>query len=164
MLVEAAEDSAGIKAIALRYLALREHSQQELLAKIQAKGFTRQAIGPVLAELCEQGWQSDARYAESYARHRIRKGFGPQAIRYELRQNGVLDVDLEAIMADIADSWLAQMAQVYAKKYRAMPSGAAGTLSKTEWAKRSRFLLQRGFPADLLPALLNHLNITLTSI
>lgn len=153
-------DYADIKAIALRYLAMREHSQKELVDKIQAKGFAKPDILPVLAELAEQGWQSDARYAESYARFRIRKGFGPLAIAYELQQHGIKGVDLDAIMGDLADSWLALLVQVYAKKYRPGSAGAE-RLSRNEWAKRGRFLLQRGFSGESVATLLDHLNITL---
>lgn len=156
MLTRQAESYPEIKAICMRLLAIREHSQKELLDKLQAKGFARDAILPVLAELTEQGWQSDVRYAESYARQRIRKGFGPLAVAHELRQNGVTGVNLDEIMQTIAGSWLDLLVQVYAKKYK-----QDKCLDRKEWAKRSRFLLQRGFPGDMVGTLLDHLNITL---
>jgi regulatory protein len=159
-LQEQLADYADIKSIALRYLVMREHSQKELADKIQAKGFAKSDILPVLTELAEQGWQSDDRYAENYARFRIRKGFGPLAIAYELQQNGIKGVDLDAIMGDLADSWLELLAQVYAKKYRPCSAGAE-RLSRKEWAKRSRFLLQRGFSGESVATLLDHLNTTL---
>lgn len=134
-----------IKDAALRLLSYREHSQKELLNKLNAKGFEPSDIQPVLNELAEQGWQSDTRYAESYTRHRLKKGFGALAIHHELKQNGILHFDIDAVLLDVADDWLVLITQVYEKKY-----GTHQKLSLAEHAKRSRFLLQRGFSSALI--------------
>jgi len=149
-------DSSEIKAVCLRLLARREHSQKQLLNKLLVKGFDKDQILPVIEELARQGWQNDSRYAESYARHRILNGYGPVSITYELSQNGVTAVDLEAIVQSVAGSWMELLEQVYSKKY-----GAGTALDFNEWAKRSRFLLHRGFTGAMISALFDHLNITL---
>jgi regulatory protein len=46
--------------------------------------------------------------------------------------------------------------QVYSKKY-----GHDSVLNRNEWAKRSRFLMQRGFSGTMISALFDHLNIKL---
>lgn len=138
-----------ITAICLQLLARREHSQAELLDKLGIKGFRREDCEPVIGQLAEQGWQSDSRYAESYARHRINRGFGPIAIAYELKRNGIAEIDLDQIIQTVSGSWQAQLAQVYHKKYQDGPITNAG-----DWAKRSRFLLQRGFPASMVNSFL----------
>jgi regulatory protein len=148
--------STDIKDSCLRLLMRREHSQKELLTKLTAKGFNKDAVLPVIAELTEQGWQSDSRYAESYTRHRIQKGYGPVAIQYELKQNGVTTFNLDNILFAFADSWLELLEQVYHKKY-----DQNTRLSRSEWAKRCRFLMQRGFPSTLMTALCQHLHIQL---
>jgi regulatory protein len=130
----------------------REHSQKELLIKLIAKDFQKNDILPVITELAAQGWQSDDRYAESYARHRLKKGYGAVAITYELKQNGITDFDIERVLIDIADNWLSLIEQVYQKKY-----GAHKPLSLPERAKRTRFLLQRGFDNGLIQQLFNSL-------
>jgi regulatory protein len=140
----------------LRLLARREHSQKELLNKLLLKGFAKDDILAVIDELALQGWQSDSRYAESYARHRIQKGYGPFFIAYELRQNGVDEVDLEDLVQKTAGSWVDLLEQIYIKRY-----GHDSFLDRKEWAKRSRFLMQRGFPGTLISALFDHLNIKL---
>ncbi len=144
-----------IKAYCLRLLARRDHSRKELLNKCLLKGFSKHAILPILDELAKLGWQDDARYAESYARQRIQKGYGPIAVHYELNQNGVQTDDLDRIMHTVADSWLDVLEHVYRKKYAPQRQ-----ISRQEWAKRSRFLMQRGFPSDLVNALINHLAIS----
>jgi regulatory protein len=140
----------------LRLLANREHSQKELLNKLLVKGFDKDEILAVIEELARQGWQSDSRYAECYTRNRIQKGYGPIFIAYELRKNGVNAVNLEDIVQKSAGSWMDLLDQVYTKKY-----GHDSILDRNEWAKRSRFLMQRGFPGTMISALFDHLNIKL---
>ena len=148
--------STEIKESCLRLLARREHSQKELLNKLLVKGQAKDDILAVIEELALQGWQSDLRYAESYARHRIQKGYGPLFIAYQLRQNGVDAVDLEDLVQKTAGSWMDLLEQVYTKKY-----GHDLLLDRNEWARRSRFLMQRGFSGTMISALFDHLNIKL---
>lgn len=140
-----------IKDTCLRLLMRREHSQKELLKKLITKGFQQEDILPVITELAEQGWQSDQRYAESYTRHRLQKGYGELAITYELKQNGIKDFDIESVLFDIADDWLSLIQQVYKKKY----GDNNKKLSSPERAKQTRFLLQRGFNPMLIQQLFN---------
>jgi regulatory protein len=148
--------STEIKEICLRLLARREHSQKELLNKLLIKGFDKDKILAVIEELALQGWQSDLRYAESYARHRIQKGYGPIYVIYELRQNGINAINLEDIVQKTAGNWMELLEQVYTKKYN-----HDTLLDRNEWAKRSRFLLHRGFSSAMVSALFEHLNIKL---
>jgi regulatory protein len=146
--------STEIRESCLRLLARREHSQKELLNKLLIKGFNKDDILAVIEELALQGWQSDLRYAESYARHRIQKGFGPISVIYGLRQNGVVLTNLEDIIQQTAGSWMELLEQVYTRKYN-----HDTLLDRNEWAKRSRFLLHRGFSGAMVIALFEHLNI-----
>ena len=147
-------DLKQIKESGLRLLARREHSQKELLNKLLLRGFGKDDILVVIDEFALQGWQSDSRYAESYARSRILKGYGPVWISYELKKNGIEAVDLEDIVCKTAGSWLELLEQVYTKKY-----GHDLRIDRNEWAKRSRFLMQRGFSGTMISALFDHLTI-----
>ena len=147
-------DLKQIKESGLRLLARREHSQKELLNKLLLRGFGKDEILAVIDEFALQGWQSDSRYAESYARSRIQKGYGPAWISYELKKNGIEAVDLEDIVCKTAGSWLELLEQVYTKKY-----GHDLRIDRNEWAKRSRFLMQRGFSGTMISALFDHLTI-----
>lgn len=141
-----------IKTNCLRLLARREHSREELVDKLRLKGFNRDNILPVLNELAEQGWQSDSRYAESYIREQIRKGYGPLVIAFELNRNAITEVNLDDILLSVADSWQAHLTQVYAKKYQ-----DNHPKSVIELAKRNRFLLQRGFSTAMINNLFTEL-------
>lgn len=143
-----------IQEICLRLLSRREHSQQELLDKLVLRGFDRDDVQPVIDLLAEQGWQDDLRYAESYARSRIQKGYGPIRVKHELKQNGITAFDFTGIVEEEAGSWMALLEHVYSKKYADGP-----IMECNEWAKRSRFLLQRGFSGAMVSALFDGLKI-----
>ncbi len=153
-MIEEAQVAKEIEGVCLRLLARREHSRQELLAKLALRGFDRDDALPVIDELAEHGWQDDLRYAESYARFRIQKGYGPIRVSYELKQNGIAAFDLEGIVQEEAGSWMALLEQVYSKKY-----SHDTVLERNERAKRSRFLLHRGFSGAMISALFDELNI-----
>lgn len=135
-------------------LARREHSRAELGQKLQAKGFDKQAVDEVVAVLAQEGWQSDARFAETFIRQRLRDGYGPSRIEQELRQRGIGDVDMDAVLREIAGSWDDLLEQIYRQKYSEDPR-----MTRNEWAKRVRFLQQRGFSYELIRALASRLNI-----
>lgn len=149
---------ADIKAVCLRLLARREHSQQELLNKLQLKGYSKEHSLPVLEFLAQQDWQNDQRYAESFTISCIRRGYGPIFVAHNLRQNAVVPIDLDDIVQATAGSWRAQLERVYTKKY-----GQTPMLNKNEWIKRNRFLLHRGFSGAMINALFNDLNITMNN-
>ncbi|MCK5828952.1 MAG: regulatory protein RecX [Methylococcales bacterium] len=137
-----------------RLLVRREHSQQELIDKLALKGFGRSESKAVIDILAEQGWQSNERFAESYARYRIKKGYGPIKVSFELKQRGIDEVDLDSIVLDLADGWDEVIDTVYKKKY-----SDDTQLENKEWLKRNRFLQQRGFSNGMIIALFKRFSI-----
>ncbi len=148
------ERDKEVKASCLRLLARREHSQRELLNKLIAKGYSRENIENVVSELAEQGLQNDRRFMESYARQRIAKGYGPVRIKYELQQKGIEDCDLDLVVEESAGSWAGLLNSIYTRKYQ-----GAGSVTRKEWAKRSRFLQHRGFSGEMIMHLFKQLAI-----
>jgi regulatory protein len=146
--------TAEIRKNCLRLLSRREYSRLELQNRLQAKGWADNLIQGVLADLAAEGWQSDSRFADNYARQRIGKGYGPLRIENELRLRGIEDFDLESIVEDAADGWVALLEKVYLRKY-----AHASGISIKEWARRNRFLLQRGFTGESIRTLVKKLNI-----
>ena len=150
------ESQKNIRECCVRLLSRREHSQQELLDKLAVKGFDRTETQLIVDELAAQGWQSNQRFAESYSRYRIKKGYGPIKIICELQQRGIEDCDLDEVLMDLADGWGEILEQVYVKKY---PDDKV--LTNKEWLKRNRFLQQRGFSSEMIKTLFRALNIKL---
>ena len=156
LIENALQRDSQIEAICLRLLARREHSRRELLDKLALRGFDRNVAAPVIDQIAAQNWQNDERYAESFIRQRIANGYGPIRIAYELQQRGISGVDLEA-QADEQGGWLNLALAVYSGKY-----GDEKSLPPNEWAKRSRFLQQRGFSGEMIKRLFSELKIRLS--
>lgn len=146
-----------IETVCLRLLARREHSRRELLEKLSQRGLRGVEAEAVIDDLAERNWQNDERYTESYVRQRIAKGYGPIRIGYELQQRGIAQGELDA-EAEAQGGWLELARAAYLGKY-----GDEITLPANEWAKRSRFLQQRGFSGETIKHLFAELKIKLNS-
>ncbi len=143
--VEADQESKKIKKDCLRLLTRRDHSRKEIQHKMAVKGYESSQVSAVIDELAGQSWQDDTRYAESYARARSQKGFGPVRITYELSQQGIAPATVNKVLRTTTDGWMNLLMQTYDKKY----SGTTA-IDSFEQAKRSRFLLQRGFSSTMI--------------
>jgi len=128
---------------ALRLLARREHSRAELARKLEAAGFEAGDVQPLLDEFEAKKWLSDRRFAESWvADHRARAG--SVKLAYDLRQRGVRDAIIEAVLNDNRDSELERAREVWKKKFMSAPADAA------DKARQIRFLQSRGFTAEVI--------------
>lgn len=139
----------------LKLLSRREYSQYELKQRFLQKQYAADDIQSVLDSFVRQGWQSDDRFAESYCRHRINNGIGPNKIAYELQVRGVHEFDVNKVVDEMAENgWDDLVYQLYQKKF-------AERQPKTmmEWQKIVRFLQQRGFGFDVINGLSKRLNL-----
>jgi regulatory protein len=76
-------------AAALRLLARRDHSVQELSDRLTRRGFDTLEIQAALARLRRDRHIDDDRLAATYARARAERGYGPIRIRKALREKGI---------------------------------------------------------------------------
>ncbi|NOS75944.1 MAG: regulatory protein RecX [Methyloglobulus sp.] len=143
--MESQQESKKIKTACLRLLTRRDHSRKEIQDKLAVKGYGRSQVSAVIDELAQESWQDDIRYAESYARVRSQKGFGPVRIAYELRQQGIGQGAVDKIVQATTEDWMNVLERVYTKKY---PESVA--IDGSERARRIRFLLQRGFSSAMI--------------
>jgi len=134
---------ADLRERALRLLARREHSRAELTRKLGQAGFAAADIAPLLDEFEQKNWLSDRRFAESHvADHRARAG--NIKLAYDLRQRGVGDDIIEAVLSDNRDSELDRAQEVWQKKFGTPPTDAA------EKARQMRFMQSRGFSLGVI--------------
>ena len=124
---------------ALDILSRREHSAHELKLKLHKKYEAISEIEEVITKLESNNLLNDFRFAETYARIRKRKGFGPNKIHYELTNKGIKEsISNEIISAE--DGWAHAALQAFRKKYR------DGISEDTkERLKQKNFLHNRGF-------------------
>ena len=122
---------------ALRILMRREHSQLELLKKLQLKGYDDEIINSSISLLTEQNYQSDERFSEAFILMRFNQGKGPLKIAFELKGRGIKKFNLTAF------DWPKLAKEVRIKKF-----GHSTSLDFKDQAKQKRFLQSRGFGFD----------------
>lgn len=150
----AAPDSPGqeLKARAVRLLAVREHSVQELRRKLRraraSDGADDAVIEAVLEDLQRDGLLSEERFVEAFLRSRVGRGQGPAKIRAGLIERGVprelVDDALDQPDQD-GEFWRDRAQTVQTRRFGARPPA-----DRADWAKRARFLSARGFGADVI--------------
>ena len=136
-----------LRARALKALARREHSRQELQAKLRPFAEDPGEIGPLLDDLEKRGWLSEARFVEHTTTIRRRR-FGAARILHELREKGVSDAALSTAQSQLKDGEIEAARAVWKKKFGSLPA----TLE--ERAKQARFLASRGFSAEAVRTVL----------
>lgn len=140
---------ADIRLAAMNLLARREHSVRELRNKLQRRFPDDEKVNEQLCRLIEERLQSDTRFAASYARQRISRGYGPVRLREELRERGVSEDDVAAAMDEVEIDWCALAVEVIQKKF-----GTLAPIDIQEKARRARFMQYRGFCGDHYKGLL----------
>ncbi len=137
---------------AIRLLAQREHSRQELATKISRRQteLSAEALDTLLDELEQSGYLDDARYTEMFIRSAIARGHGPMKISHALRDKGVDEQQVRAALAATDTDWLEQARYQRAKKF-----GTEIPVDFKVRARQSRFLAGRGYFMDTINAIFN---------
>jgi regulatory protein len=141
--LDATVNSADIRLAAMNLLARREHSVRELRNKLLRRFPDEERVDEQVSRLTAERLQCDVRFAESYARQRISRGYGPLRLREELRERGVSEADAALAMDELEADWHALAAEVMQKKFGALPPADI-----REEARRARFMQYRGFAVD----------------
>jgi regulatory protein len=141
------QDPIEARKKAMDYLARREHGRSELYDKLMRFGFDAEVADDAVAQLVEDGLQSDTRFVEAFVRSRINQGKGPAKIRADLRQKGVNDGVTEDGIQEADQDWYALAVEVRLKK-----CGTKRPAEFKEKARQMRFLQSRGFEQDQIQA------------
>jgi len=144
-----ASTPADIRRTAIQLLARREHTVLELQHKLAQRGFAAPDINRVLDELISEDLINEERYAEVYAHSRADKGYGPLRISRELRERGVSEDIVTAVLSSFDEFWMPKLAALQRKRFGAeLPRDIAGQ------AQQTRFLRYRGFTLEQIKTLL----------
>ena len=76
----------SIKAKAFFLLAKRAYFSKQLAKKLQEKGYPNTEIEELLLYFKERGWINDHELAHSYINKLRQRGYGPQVIKWKLRE------------------------------------------------------------------------------
>lgn len=134
------EANSSLEIRALRYLAQREYSRQELAHKLSHRSHAEipEEVSQVLDKLEQQGFLSEERAAEHIARIR-RTRFGSQRIIQELKSKGIDSHLIDEIVPALKETELETALHIWRKKFTQPPT------TKEERAKQMRFMMNRGF-------------------
>jgi regulatory protein len=143
----AGSDAKAVEAAAVRLLARREHSIDELRRKLVSKGYPPDTVEPVIQKLAGKRLVSDERFTANFVHHHVKRGQGPVRIRAALRQQGIPESQVEEALQSAEVDWVQLAREVRRRKFGATPPRSLG-----ERAKQARFLQYRGFDAEHLRA------------
>jgi regulatory protein len=128
----------SLRARALRYLSMREHSRLELGRKLARHAQEGDDVERLLDSLEDAKLLSQARFSESLV-HRRAARFGNNRILSELQSHGIDSASLTDIKTSLSNDEASRAREVRRKKFGDAPTDSA------ERAKQMRFLQQRGF-------------------
>ena len=131
----------SLKARAMRFLARREHSRDELARKLAPHVGEGEDVEALLDDLVQRGWLSDARFAEQTIRAKARR-FGPLKLAQQLRARGVDEETIARGFRAAAADGASSMESVWKSRF------AAPAPDVRARARQARFLQGRGFPLE----------------
>ena len=144
-----ANGALSVKGRALRYLAQREHSRQELERKLARRvddteqASAQEQIARALDELTAAGLLSESRAAASVLRSQGQR-YGVRRLKQTLQSKG-LDAELISTTLQQARSTeLERAREVWRRRFGTPPASAA------ERARQMRFMAGRGFEGDVI--------------
>lgn len=142
-----ARTKPSLKARALRYLAAREHSRQELGRKLARHAEEADDIPAVLDWLEASKFQSETRFAESLVNRRAGR-YGSSRILSELQSHGLDEATVSGLKRTLTLDEDQRAWEVWIKKF-----GQKAALL-AEAAKQMRFLQQRGFSSSAISSVM----------
>lgn len=133
----------SLKGRALRLLSQREHSRKELERKLAQHEQVPGELAKALDELQARDFINDDRAMESVVHRRSGK-LGAARVKQELAAKGLSGEAVAQAMAALKETELPRAQEVWRKKFGQAPSNEA------ERAKQVRFLITRGFAAEIV--------------
>lgn len=133
----------SLEARALKLLARREHSRQELARKLAAHAQDPGELEGVLDHLEARGWLSEQRVVEQVM-HARRSRFGARRIARELSEKGIREEAVAEALETLKQGEMENARAVWRRKFGRTPRNPA------ERARQVRFLQGRGFDFDTI--------------
>jgi regulatory protein len=133
----------SLKGRALRLLAGREHSRAELERKLSEHAQDAGELARILDDLQAKGFINEARVVESVI-HRRSERLGSARIAHELRAKGLPPDAIAQAVGQLQASELDRAHALWSRKFGQAPA------EPKEQARQMRFLLARGFSAEVV--------------
>ena len=118
---------------AMKFLALRERSEQEIVSRLRRSHYDEGTIQKVLDTLGLHGLVSDERFAEQWVHSRSRK-YGKNRIAQELRRKGVAGEEAQAALDTLPEEEeyrrCLEQAKRLCRKFQSDPKKIAQSLTR----------------------------------
>ena len=147
-------DDEAAYSTALRLLGRRAHSRKELARKLRQRGYPDPVIEEVLRKCEAHHYIDDAAACDSYCRELIRKGAGPWMIRQRLVGRGINNSLIESVLETRYPQDVVRVtARAVAARKRDQLAARLSEKGAIN-ARLARFLNHRGFPMDIIHAVI----------
>lgn len=97
----------------------------------------------ILDEFEKKGWISDKRFVESLLNQKGQR-FGCQRLKQELDQKGVDETLVQEALTEMRSTEFERACEVWTRKFKVLPADTK------EYGKQMRFLVYRGFAAEVV--------------
>ncbi|GAB3771610.1 regulatory protein RecX [Spirosoma horti] len=138
---------------AAMFCAYQERTQQEVRDRLKEWGVSGDDAEEVIAELIQQNYLNEERFAKSFAGGKFRvKGWGRRKIKQHLQQRGISGYNLDQAMKEIApDDYRETLADLLAKKRQSLRDDNPLVVKQ----KLVRYALSKGYESELIFTVLN---------
>lgn len=139
---------------AAMFCAYQERTQQEVRDRLKEWGVLGDDAEEVIAELIQQNYLNEERFAKSFAGGKFRvKGWGRRKIKQHLQQRGISGHNLDQAMKEIApDDYRDTLTALLAKKRQTIRDDNPLVVKQ----KLVRYALSKGYESDLIFAVLGN--------
>jgi regulatory protein len=140
--------------VALRYLAQRPRSEQEVRRRLRRAGVAEEAVDGVVAQLQQHGLVDDAAFAQYWLEQRQTfRPRGARLLRAELRQHGISTQVASAAADELATSADEDAYRAAYKRAQHLPSADERAFK----SRLSQFLARRGFDWEVISSAVERL-------
>lgn len=132
-----------------RFCAYQERSHQEVKRKLFDLGLYGADVDQVMAQLIEQNFLNEERFARSFARGKFRmKSWGKYRIERELKQRQISPYCIRAALTEIEDVEYQQaLALLLRKRLGSLPTDLHAAALRQNL---TQFAMRRGFEMELI--------------
>ena len=138
---------------AAMFCAYQERTQQEVRERLKEWGIFGDDAEEVIAELIQQNYLNEERFAKSFAGGKFRvKGWGRRKIKQQLQQRGISGYNLDQAMKEIApDDYRETLTDLLEKKRQSLSDDNPLIVKQ----KLVRYALSKGYESELIFTVLN---------
>ena len=133
---------------AAMFCAYQERTQQEVRDRLHDWGVSGDDAEEVIAELIQQNYLNEERFAKSFAGGKFRvKGWGRRKIKQHLQQRGISGYNLDQAMKEIApDDYRETLTDLLAKKRQSLRDDNPLVVKQI----LVRYALSKGYESELV--------------